>query len=271
MLEPWGIRMTGLDDPLRFWEVLRSVVPDLLILDVDMPKISGIELCQAIRIDCDWQELPILFLTARCDRQTIQQVFAIGADDYVSKPVVAAELLTRITNRLERTRLLQNLSRKDHLTGLANQPHSSHNLELLIQRLKDADSSTFHPWCLAVFTMTELQQINIQYGHAIGNQVLQRWGRLFQSNFRGAQVLGYWGNGEFVVGIPELTKQEASDRLGEFLTTLRQQVFTASDSSRFQVNFRFGIAEYPTDALTLQSLFQIVSTTSDNLNYFHNN
>ncbi|MEH1838749.1 MAG: response regulator [Nostoc sp.] len=271
MLEPWGIRMTGLDDPLRFWEVLPSVVPDLLILDVDMPKVSGIELCQAVRIDRDWQGLPILFLTARCDRQTIQQVFAIGADDYISKPVVAAELLTRITNRLERTRLLQNLSRKDHLTGLANQPYSSQNLELLIQRLKDADSSTFHPWCLAVFTVTELQQINIQYGHAIGNQVLQRWGRLFQSNFRGTQVLGYWANGEFVVGIPELTKQEVSEHLCEFLTTLRQQVFTASDSSRFQVNFRFGIAEYPTDALTVQSLFKIASTTLDNLNYFDNN
>lgn len=259
MLEPWGIWMTGLDDPLRFWEVLRSVVPDLLILDVDMPQVDGIELCQAVRIDSDWQGLPILFLTARCDRTTIQQVFTIGADDYVSKPVVPAELLTRITNRLERTRLLQNLSRKDHLTGLANQPHSSRDLELLIQRLKDADSSTFHPWCLAVFTVTELQQINIQYGHAIGNQVLQQWGRLFQSNFRGAEVLGYWGNGEFVVGIPGLTKQQASDRLGQFLTTLRQQVFIAQDSSRFQINFSVGIAEYPTDGSTLQSLFQIAS------------
>lgn len=108
MLEPWGISMTALDDPLRFWEVLWSVVPDLLILDVDMPQVNGIELCQAIRIDPNWQGLPILFLTARSDRATIQQVFSIGADDYLSKPVVAAELLTRITNRLERTRLLQN-------------------------------------------------------------------------------------------------------------------------------------------------------------------
>jgi CheY-like chemotaxis protein len=64
MLSPWGIRMTGLDDPLRFWEVLRSTVPDLLILDIDMPQVSGIELCQAVRADPQWQGLPILFLTA---------------------------------------------------------------------------------------------------------------------------------------------------------------------------------------------------------------
>lgn len=51
LLEPWGIRMTALDDPLRFWEVLRSVAPDLLILDVNMPQLSGIELCRAVRTD----------------------------------------------------------------------------------------------------------------------------------------------------------------------------------------------------------------------------
>ncbi|MCC5637339.1 response regulator [Nostoc sp. CHAB 5844] len=262
MLEPWGIRMTALDNPLRFWEVLRSVVPDLLILDVDMPEVNGMELCQAVRIDPDWQGLPILFLTARSDRATIQQVFTIGADDYVSKPVVAAELLTRITNRLERTRLLQNLSGKDHLTGLPNQPHSSRDLELFIQKSQDADMSMNNSFCLAVFTIIQLQQINIQYGHAVGHQVLQQWGRLFQSYFRGGEVLGYWGNGEFVVGMLGLTKLEASDRLEQFLTTLRQQVFTAQDNRRFQISFSFGIAEYPADGSTLQSLFQFASVKS---------
>lgn len=257
MLEPWGIRMTGLEDPLRVWEVLRSTVPDLLILDVDMPQLSGIELCQALRIDPDWRGLPILFLTAHSDRETIQQVFAIGADDYVTKPVVGPELLTRITNRLERTRLLQTLSTKDSLTGLANQPHSSRDLEYLIQSMRGVHPSPF--LCLAVFKVTELQLINLQYGHATGNQVLQRWGRLFQVAFRFAEVLGYWGYGEFVVGMPHLTKSEAGDRLSYILTTLRQQVFTAPDSSRFQVLFSFGLAEYPVDGVTLQSLYQVAS------------
>ncbi|OKH55795.1 multi-component transcriptional regulator [Calothrix sp. HK-06] len=248
MLEPWGIRMTGLDDPLRFWEALRSTAPNLLILDVDMPQINGIELCQAVRTDPDWQGLPILFLTARCDRETIQQVFTSGADDYISKPVVAVELLTRITNRLERIRLIENLSTKDPVTGLANQPQSSYDLQRICK-----------PFCLVVFNIIDLRQVNIQYGHAIGNQVLHKWGRLFQNTFRGNEILGYWGNGEFVVGMPGLTKQEASDCLGEILITLRQQVFTAPDNSRFQVTFSFGIAEYPTDGLTLQSLYQFTT------------
>jgi GGDEF domain-containing protein len=86
-------------------------------------------------------------------------------------------------------------------------------------------------------------------------------------------MLGYWGNGEFVVVMPIFTKQQADidaerlaikHRLWEFMTTLRQQVFTAPDSSRFQVNFDFGLAEYPTDGVTLQSLYQVANQLKKN-------
>jgi diguanylate cyclase (GGDEF)-like protein len=252
LLEPWGIRMTGLDNPLHFWDVLRSTAPDLLILDVEMPQVNGIELCQAVRIDPHWQGLPILFLTACSDRETIQQVFVAGTDDYITKPIVGPELLTRITNRLERTRLLQRLSTRDPITGLFNQPQSSRNLEQLIQQAE----TNHYPVCLMVLSLTELQSIDRQHGHATGYQVLQRLGRLIQSAFRGSEVLGYWGNGEFVVGMPGLTKVEAGDRVFELLTTLRQQIFTAPDGNRFQVTCSYALVEYPADGLTLQSLYQ---------------
>jgi PleD family two-component response regulator len=176
MLEPWGMRMTALDNPLRFWEVLQSTTPDLLILDVDMPQINGIELCQAVRTDSQWQELPIVFLTAHREIKIVQQVFAVGGDDYVIKPVVGAELLARITHRLERSRLLQSLSTKDSLTGLANQFQSRRNLEHLITQAQKNQQSL----CLAILSVNDLRQINIKYGHELGNQVLQRWSRLFK-------------------------------------------------------------------------------------------
>lgn len=191
-----------------------------------------------------------MFLTANSDRQIVQQVFATGADDYVTKPVVGPELLTRITNRLERTRMLATLSTKDLLTGLPNQLESHRDLEKLME--------TVSCLCLAVLTIVELRSLNIHYGHVTGNQILQRWGRLFQTAFRGAEVLGYWGNAEFVVGMPGLTKPQAGDRLNEFLTTLRQQLFTAPDGSRFSVKFSFAIAESPSNGKTLQSLYQYV-------------
>ncbi|MCC5653998.1 response regulator [Nostoc sp. XA013] len=260
MLEPWGMRITGLDDPRRFWEVLQSTAPDLLILDVEMPEISGIELCRAVRTDPQWQELPIVFLTAHREMETVQQVFAAGGDDYVVKPVVGAELLARITHRLERSRLLQSLSTKEPITGLANQFQSSRDLQHLIAKAEKNQQSV----CLAILNFNDLRQINIQYGHEAGNQVLQRWSRLFQSAFCSGEILGYWGNGEFVVGISGFTETERlviQHRLNDILTKLRQQVFTAPNGDRFQASCNFAVVEYPNDGINIQSLYQVASST----------
>lgn len=247
MLTPWGLRIKGLQEPEKFWEVLNSEKPDLLILDVEMPGINGIELCQAVRTDPHWQNLPVLFLTAHQEQETVQQVFSVGADDYISKPVIGPELLTRITNRLERNRLLKSFSGKDSLTGLPNYSRSSSDLVKLLHH----ESS-----CLVVMTIAELYQINLSYGHHIGNQVLQSWGRLCQETFGGNEVMGYWGYGEFVVGFPGMNNHQAKERLATFLAKLRQQIFTASDGTRFQVTCNLVIAQYPQQGTTIQSLYQ---------------
>ena len=110
VLEPWGFRVTPLDDPQRFWEMLPTVAPDLVILDIEMPKIDGIKLCSTLRNDTRWGWLPVLFLTAKTDAATLYQIFEAGADDYVGKPIVAPELVARICNRLKRTRRLRHES-----------------------------------------------------------------------------------------------------------------------------------------------------------------
>lgn len=105
LLSPWGLKVTTLEDPRRFWETLEAVSPDLLILDVEMPHLNGIELCQVVRNDSRWSELPILFLTVHTDADIVNRVFTVGADDFVSKPIVGPELVTRVINRLERNKL----------------------------------------------------------------------------------------------------------------------------------------------------------------------
>ncbi|MBD2183990.1 response regulator [Planktothrix sp. FACHB-1355] len=109
LLEPWGFQLTLLDDPKQFWDGLAQSAPDLLILDVEMPEFNGIDLCQVVRNDAYWNDLPVLFLSARTDAETIHRVFAAGADDYVSKPIVGPELVARVLNRLERTKILRKL------------------------------------------------------------------------------------------------------------------------------------------------------------------
>lgn len=251
LLEPWGMKITTLDEPLRFWEVLQSTNPDLLILDVDMPEINGIELCSAVRSAPDWQELPILFLTTHREKETIDRVFAVGADDYVSKPIVGSELLTRISNRLERIYWRQRFIDRDPVTGLANRSRSTKDLQSLREHQQI--------FTLGILTLTELRQINIKYGHQTGDRVLHRMGSLLQSALGGAEILGYWGCGEFTIAIPELNKTEASDRMSDLLKTLRQQIFTSSNGERFQITCHLALAEYPLNGLTIESLYQFAS------------
>ncbi len=101
LLIPWGFRITTLADSQKFWEVLPVVKPDLVILDVEMPIVSGLDLCQSIRNRSEWLDLPIIFLTAHTEPTIIQQVFATGADDFVTKPVIGPEIIARITNLME--------------------------------------------------------------------------------------------------------------------------------------------------------------------------
>ncbi|WP_373545179.1 response regulator [Chamaesiphon sp.] len=113
LLSLQGMTVTTLSEPRRFWETLEASTPDLLILDLDMPTHDGIDLCRAVRTDPRWAMLPILFLTAHAEAIASNRVFAAGADDFVTKPVVDATLVTRIINRLDRIGFGRSLNQID--------------------------------------------------------------------------------------------------------------------------------------------------------------
>ncbi|MFB2891800.1 response regulator [Aerosakkonemataceae cyanobacterium BLCC-F50] len=101
-----GIKVATLEKPTQIWQILETIQPNLLILDINMPEINGLELCQTVRNTEQWNWLPILILTVQTDRQTVQQVFACGADDYLTKPIVPEELSTQVLNRIRRSQIL---------------------------------------------------------------------------------------------------------------------------------------------------------------------
>jgi DNA-binding response OmpR family regulator/HPt (histidine-containing phosphotransfer) domain-containing protein len=147
MLVPWGLKVTTLADPQEFWQVLAVAQPHLVVLDVEMPGISGLELCQAVRNHADWSELPIIFLTAHHEPQVIQEVFAIGADDFVAKPVLEPEIILRILNLLERKRLQKILAQE--IVPVAAPPlaeTASHRIQVAwaIAQIKDSLTSLQH-------------------------------------------------------------------------------------------------------------------------------
>jgi DNA-binding response OmpR family regulator/HPt (histidine-containing phosphotransfer) domain-containing protein len=105
LLGKWDLEVMILQDSQEFWQVLETFSPDLLVLDLIMPKYSGIDLCRAVRTSSLWFDLPIMFLSSQSDRETIREIFAAGADDYLSKPIVEEDLQIRIISRLERKKV----------------------------------------------------------------------------------------------------------------------------------------------------------------------
>jgi DNA-binding response OmpR family regulator len=102
LLEPWRIKVSNLGDPQNFWQTLEISAPKLLIINLEMPDLKAIELCQVVRNDIRWGGLPILLLTDRLDVNTIHQAFAAGADDCISKSMVGSELVNCILHHLKR-------------------------------------------------------------------------------------------------------------------------------------------------------------------------
>ncbi|PSB16354.1 hypothetical protein C7B69_17855 [filamentous cyanobacterium Phorm 46] len=254
-LEPWGLSITTLNDPQQFWETLESCSPDLLILDVKMSTLSGVELCQIVRNDSRWGRLPIIFLTAHTDAAIVNQMFSVGADDFVSKPIVGPELVSRIINRLERLKLLQNAAETDYLTKLSNRHKSTQDLNKYLQFANQQDQSL----CLAVLDLDNLKQINNRHGYNTGDMVMRQWGQLLRQTFRQNAVVARWESDEFVVALSNMIKADGIQRLTQLLATLHHRQFVAPDQTQFRIAFSAGIAQYPDNGTDLHSLYQAAS------------
>lgn len=252
VLEPWGFKLALVDNPRHFWDKLEQYNPDLLILDVEMPELSGIDLCQVVRSDPHWCELPVLFLSVHTDATTVDRVFAAGADDYVNKPILGARLIARVLNRLERTQTLHKLADTDILTGIANRRKSIQELSRLLRLAKRQSQ----PLCFVILDLDRFKLVNDRHGHETGDRVLRRFGALLQQTFRSEDAIARWGGEEFVVGLYAATRQQTMARLTELLEIVQQQEFTGTSGEKFQVSFSGGIAQYPEDGTDLQALYR---------------
>lgn len=251
LLEPIGAELRTLSEPSAYWNALEEWNPDLVILDEDMPGATGIDLCRVTRSDPRWRSLPILFFTARTDPQSIERIFAAGADDYVPKPVLGPELVTRIENRLERVRMYRLLAETDGLTGVYTRRKS----EETIERLLSLARRQREPLSLAVIDLDEFKRVNDLLGHAAGDDVLRRLSRTLRHGLRGDDVIGRWGGEEFVIGMYGISKASAARRLDEVRARFHA-VEAGPNGAPIKLSFSAGVAEHLADAEDLAGLYR---------------
>jgi diguanylate cyclase (GGDEF)-like protein len=250
LLEPKGIKLTTLQDPLRFWNTLEQSVPDLLMVDFDLPRWSGLELCRVVRTDTRWSALPVLCLTADADSDTVQRVFDAGADDFVSKPIVGPELVTKVVNRLQRIQLYRIMAEIDPLTGIANRLKATETLDRLL-RLAKRQGQAFS---LAILDLDNFKQINDRFGHGTGDDALLRLGALLTRTFRTEDFVARFGGEEFVVGMYGMPRSGGVQRLTDLLEALRDETPARMRDAGVLLTYSAGVAQYPHDGSQVEEL-----------------
>lgn len=105
LLEMEGYRATGISDSRAAADIIMETKPDLIILDIVMPGLSGFQIIETVRRHSD---VPIIMLTARGEVTSLKDALAAGADDYVIKPFHCSELMARIAAKLRRRRAATN-------------------------------------------------------------------------------------------------------------------------------------------------------------------
>ncbi len=260
LLEPWGLQVNTFNNPLQFWQEIENIIPDLIILDVQMPDINGIELCQMIRNDSKWSWIPILILTGDKNPETLQNIFAAGADDFVSKPIIAPELVTRILNRLERSRLLKKQAEIDNLTGLFNRHRSSVDLDRLLRLAKQYQQ----PFCLVVLSIDNLVQINRSYGHQVGDKILRQLAYTLQKELRNEDIIARWDGAEFLVGMYGINHSNGVEWFAEILELFKLIEFPIPNAEIINTTFSAGVTQYPDDGSEIKILYQLATRALDN-------
>lgn len=237
-------------DPLRFWSVLEQVRPDLLVLDVDMPHVTGIELARAVRSDARWSHLPIIFLTARTDADTVRRAYAAGADDHIGKPLVAEELITRVRNRLERAAATTPTPDVDPVTGVDTLRRTTD----LLARFLHLAQRRGEALTVASVALDALPALESRHGAVASELGWRALAQLLTRSLRGEDVVGRWSPDELVVGMYGATKSDVAQRLTTLLALASRRELSLPSGVTFTITASAGVAQFPDDGADVERL-----------------
>lgn len=186
---------------------------DLILMDIAMPEMNGKETACRIRENPEWEDIPLVFLTADSDPRTEVEYLNWGADDFITKPFNPVVMNTRISRILEVYALRKDLEKKlesrtkqmkkatmksmtDPLTGLGNRDYLEKNLSKLLRN--PGEGTMF------MIDIDNFKLVNDTYGHIVGDKTLQHFAQVLKSYSRDGDLVCRLAGDEFVTYYPEL-------------------------------------------------------------------
>lgn len=191
-------------------ERTREQHPDLILLDVLMPDMSGYQVIQALKSDDATRQIPVIFISALDSTADEERGLDLGAVDYITKPFHPSIVRKRVRNHLQsihQRHLLENLAMIDSLTEIANRRRYDEALENEWRRCARSGS----PLSLAIIDVDHFKAYNDHLGHAEGDRTLRRIAQtLDQFVNRPGDLVARYGGEEFVLLLPDTDAQSAA-------------------------------------------------------------
>jgi diguanylate cyclase (GGDEF)-like protein len=236
---------------------------DLILLDMYMPGLSGLETLAKIRAQTISAEIPVIMLSASTDEDEVVAALELGAGDYVTKPYVAKVLLARMRTAIrlkEKTAQLAYLAKTDFLTGINNRGsffELSNNAISLANRAGQ-------PLVVAMFDIDFFKKVNDNYGHDAGDQVLRAFSHGMTEVFRVYDIIGRVGGEEFAVCLPNTNRQSANvacERLRYYIEKLSVRVISENDvESDINITVSIGLVLAENSSSTIDELLKQADT-----------
>jgi len=234
-----GIDSRAILDPGTLLHELESYRPDLVLMDMYMPRFNGVEATRVLRQMSAYTALPIVYLSGESDISMQVEALRLGGDQFLIKPFNPVLLAAIVKTKIERFRETQRSTRLDGLTGLLNHTAAKSQLKVMVKNLTPSKSLT-----VVMIDIDHFKAVNDTYGHPVGDQVIRGLAWLLKGRLRSSDMIGRYGGEEFLIALPDVTPEQARmviDRIREDFSSLPH----AHPTGALFASFSAGIASYP--------------------------
>ncbi|MCP4601988.1 MAG: diguanylate cyclase [Proteobacteria bacterium] len=237
-------------------DVIRDTPIDLVVCDIMMPKMDGYTLRDQLMLNPSTRSLPFVFLTAKAQIDDQVKGLLTGADDYITKPFEPYVFIARVQAVLTRHTISAETFRADMMTRLLNRYSFEKEIMRELQRLERYPNSA----CMAYVILDDVNRIKQTYGQNVIDLVLIRFSELLQNYTRVIDILGRYGEDEFILYLPE-TDEAAGAETVKRLMAKAATLNVGPDG--ICPEFSAGIVEIPRDGIKLAVLLSRVKQAVD--------